>query len=113
MEGLLGKVRSGPVLFVEDADENIDEIDVDADAAVLGGGTLRVIHGNGRGGLDDFSGLADRRRSGGRGGGGSRTRFGIRVGGSGGLRFPRPGRTVGLVLAERDSGEEQRLDGQE
>src|SRR6266446_2610579 len=113
VEGLPGKVRSGPVLFVEDADENIDEIDVDADAAALGGGILRVSHGNGRGGLDDFSGLVDRRRSGGRGGGGSRTRFGIRVGGSGGLRFPRPGRTVGLVLAERDSGEEQRLDGQE
>ncbi len=40
LKGLFGKVRRRPVLFVEDADENIDEIDVDADAAALGGGIL-------------------------------------------------------------------------
>src|SRR6266852_3135067 len=58
LEGLFGKVGGGSVLFVEDADENIDEIDVDADAAALRSGILRIVRRGWWRGLDDFSGPA-------------------------------------------------------
>src|SRR5712691_1397501 len=52
LEGLFGKVGGGSVLFVEDADENIDEIDVDADAAALRCRILRIVRGSRRRGLE-------------------------------------------------------------
>src|SRR6266446_3398497 len=73
LESLSGKVRRGAVLVVKDADKNVNEIDVDADAAALCGRILRIIREGGRRGLDDFSRLAVWRGGGSRGRGGSRT----------------------------------------
>src|SRR5216684_9408148 len=113
LEGFLGEVGGGAVLIVEDADENVDEVDVDADAAALGGGVLRIVSGGRRRGLDDFSRLAVGSRRGGNSGSGSRSRvrLGSRVGGGGGLGFLRPRRAVGLSLTEGDPSEKQRWDG--
>jgi len=36
LEGLFGKVRRRPVLVVENADKNINKIDVDPDSTALG-----------------------------------------------------------------------------
>ena len=101
LESLPGKVGGGAVFLVKDADKNIDEIDVDADAAALGGGLLGIVPGGRRPGLDDFSGFPLRRRAGGG------------VGANAGFRLLRPGRAVGLVLGKCTRREKQRWDGHE
>jgi len=45
LEGFEGKIGCGAIVFVEDADENIDEIDGDADASALGGRILHIVGG--------------------------------------------------------------------
>jgi hypothetical protein len=96
-----GKIRRGTIVFVENADEDVDEIDGDLDAAALLGGILRIVGSRGRRGLDDFAGLARGRGAG----------SGFIIGA--GFGFLGPGGTVGLVLGERRRGEDQDESGQD
>src|SRR6266446_3033491 len=45
LEGFEGKIGRGTIVLVEDANEHVDEVDGDADAAALGGGILRIAGG--------------------------------------------------------------------
>ena len=71
LEGFARQIGRGAIVFVEHADEDVDEIHVDANAAALRCAVLRIIGG---GGLACWHARA--------------------------LGFLRPGRTVGLVLRE-------------
>src|SRR6266568_3821230 len=87
LEGFAREIRSRAIVVVQDAHQDVDEIDVDADAAALSGGILRIFRRGGRRGLDDLSRFARGRGSGSLTGCGSR-----------GLGLLRPGRTIRLVL---------------
>src|SRR5437773_728473 len=94
------QVGSRAIVLVKNADENGNEINVDADAVPLRRGILRLLFGRVRRGLNDFSGFAigrsARRRS---SCGGVRARRGIRCGlGLLGPGFLSPRRAVGVVL---------------
>jgi len=107
LKNFLGKIGSGAIFIVEDADEDIDEIDVDLNAATLFGRVLRIVRGGRWGGLDNLAGLAYGRRGGSR----SVRRSGSSVRGRTG--FLRPGRAVGLVLGGDHSNEQENENGQE
>jgi hypothetical protein len=91
LEGLDGQVWSGAVVVIQNADEHVNEIDADANAALLRGFVIGIaitivfINGLRRTGV--FW-----RRAGGTGRGGL------------GFWFSRPRRTVGAVLRDRAGG---------
>src|SRR5438067_11726686 len=66
LKGFAGQVRSRTIVFVENADENGNEIDVDPNAAALGSAILRIFFRRGWSWLNDFARFADGRRRGSR-----------------------------------------------